>query len=109
MSFKIWSQYSDYYAGSETSTAVMKGEGRVTGIHIRALTASAGNTFNLTIGDGTASGGSIILSSDNIGVGYYEMPYVRFRTGLHVDVDADASATATGIQYTIYYLRDKNA
>lgn len=104
--YRVWGQHSDYYAGSETSTAIVKGQGRFTGIHIRALTASAGNTFSLTVGDDTASGGTVILSSQNIGVGYYEVPYVRFSTGLHVDITADGSATATGIQYTIYFLDD---
>lgn len=95
-----------YYTGSETSTAVLKGVTGLAGIDITSLTASAGNTFTLRIVDGTASTGTQVFSSLNIGVGFRSMPSVRLGTGLYIDVDADASASATGIIYTVYYFKD---
>lgn len=103
-----YQKYSKYYAGSESSTAVVKGVGRLAGIDIRSLTASAGNTFTLTLYDNTASGGSIIFSSQNVGPGYQEFPYVEFNTGLFLDIAADtASATATGIHHSVFYVNDQ--
>lgn len=102
-----YGQFSKYYTGSESSTAIVAGFGRIAGAHLRSLTASAGNTFTFTLHDGSSSDGAVIFSSLNVGVGYHQLPYIEVDIGIFVDIAADASASATGIQHSVFYIKDE--
>lgn len=98
-----FSDHSDYFNLSKSSTAVYKSTARIAGIHIRNITASAGNVPVIRIQDGTASGGTVVFSSTGLGETMVNLPYIRVTTGLYVDV----SGSATLVDAGLYYVKDE--
>lgn len=97
-----FSDHSDYFNISKSSTAVFKSTARVAGVHIRNITASAGNVPVFKIQDGTASGGTVVFASTALGETMVNLPYVRVTTGLFADI----SGSATLVDIGLYYIKD---